>query len=59
MPAMLTPETMRSIAERHGFKAVSKPVSHVTASPVKVAKTEARRRLGKVLKPTTQQYFTV
>jgi SAM-dependent methyltransferase len=54
-----TPETMRSIAERHGFKAVSKPVSHVTASPVKVAKTEARRLLGKVLKPTTQQYFTV
>jgi hypothetical protein len=29
------------------------------ASPVKVAKTEARRLLAKVLKPTTQQYFTV
>lgn len=54
-----TPETMRSIAERNGFKAIAKPVSHVTASPVKVAKTEARRALAKVLKPTTQQYFTV
>jgi SAM-dependent methyltransferase len=54
-----TPETMRSIAERNGFKAIAKPVSHVTTSPVKVVKTEAKRLLGKVLGPTTQQYFTV
>jgi SAM-dependent methyltransferase len=54
-----TPATMRSIAERHGFKAMPKPVSHVTASPVKVAKTEARRVLGKIMKPSTQQYFAV
>jgi 2-polyprenyl-3-methyl-5-hydroxy-6-metoxy-1,4-benzoquinol methylase len=54
-----TPATMRSLAERVGFKAIAKPVSHVTTSPVKVATTEARRVLGKVLKPSTQQYFTV
>lgn len=50
-----TPATLRSIAERCGFKAIAKPVSHVTASPAKVAKTEVRRFLRKA---TTQQYFT-
>jgi 2-polyprenyl-3-methyl-5-hydroxy-6-metoxy-1,4-benzoquinol methylase len=52
-----TPSTLRSIAERLGFEAITKPVSHVTASRVKVAKTEAKRVLGPVMRATTQQYF--
>jgi SAM-dependent methyltransferase len=52
-----TPATLCSIAERLGFESITKPVSHVTANPLKVAKTEARRLLGPVLRPTTQQYF--
>lgn len=52
-----TPATLRSIAERFGFKAIRPPVSHVTANPIKVAKTEVRRLLGAVLKDKTQQYF--
>jgi SAM-dependent methyltransferase len=54
-----TPATLRSIAERLGFEAIAKPVSHVTANPVKVAKTEVRRVLRPLLHPTTQQYFRV
>jgi 2-polyprenyl-3-methyl-5-hydroxy-6-metoxy-1,4-benzoquinol methylase len=52
-----TPTTLRGFAERLGFESIAKPVSHVTSSPVKVAKTEARRVLGSVMRPTTQQYF--
>jgi len=52
-----TPETLRGFAERLGFEEIGKPVSHVTTSPVKVAKTEARRVLGPLLSLTTQQYF--
>jgi hypothetical protein len=48
---------LRGIAKRMRFKAISKPVSHVTANPLKVAKTEAKRALGFALRPTTQQYF--
>ena len=52
-----TPATLRSVAERLGFKSIRRPVSHVTASPLKVAKTEAKRVLGFALRPTTEQYF--
>jgi 2-polyprenyl-3-methyl-5-hydroxy-6-metoxy-1,4-benzoquinol methylase len=52
-----TPSTLRSIAERLGFESITKPVSHVTASAVKVAKTEARRLLQIALPKTTKQYF--
>lgn len=52
-----TPATLRSIAERLGFESVAKPLSHVTASRVKAAKTEARRMLLRVIPATTQQYF--
>jgi SAM-dependent methyltransferase len=52
-----TPATLRGIAERVGFEAIRKPVSHVTANPIKVAKTEAKRAIGFALRPTTQQYF--
>jgi len=38
-----TPTTLRSIAERVGFKAIAKPVSHVTTNLLKVAKAEAKR----------------
>lgn len=51
-----TPATLRSIAERLGFRSIKTPVSHVTSSRLKVAKTEARRFPRKA---TTQQYFTV
>jgi 2-polyprenyl-3-methyl-5-hydroxy-6-metoxy-1,4-benzoquinol methylase len=54
-----TPATLRSIATRLGFEPIRKPVSHVTCSPVKVAKTEARRILAPILGDTTQQYFRV
>ncbi len=52
-----TAATMRQLAERLGFAPISKPVSHVTSSPVRVAKTEIKRVLGGALKRTTQQYF--
>jgi SAM-dependent methyltransferase len=52
-----TPATLRSIAERVGFESIRKPVSHVTASQTKAAKTEVKRVLGFALRPTTQQYF--
>jgi hypothetical protein len=52
-----TPATLRSMAERMGFESTAKPLSHVTSSPIKAAKTEARRVLGPMLRPTTQQYF--
>ena len=52
-----TPSTLRSIATRLGFESIRKPVSHVTCSPMKVAKGEAKRALRFVLRDTTQQYF--
>jgi SAM-dependent methyltransferase len=52
-----TPATLRGIAERVGFHSIAKPVSHVTANPLRVAKTEAKRALSFALGPTTQQYF--
>ena len=52
-----TPAKLRALAARAGFVPISKPVSHVTVSPVRVAKTELKRLLSKAMKPTTQQYF--
>jgi hypothetical protein len=52
-----TPATLRSIAERLEFEPIRKPVSHVTTSALRAAKTEARRMLDFALRPTTQQYF--
>jgi SAM-dependent methyltransferase len=52
-----TPDTLRQIAQRVGFDPIAKPVAHVTMDPLRVAKTEARRLLGRLLAPTTQQYF--
>ena len=52
-----TPSTLRSIAERLGFESIRAPLSHVTANPIKVAKTEAKRALRFALRATTQQYF--
>jgi SAM-dependent methyltransferase len=52
-----TPETLRNIAERAGFKGVSKPTVHVTADRLRVAKNELKGFLSVLVKPTTQQYF--
>jgi hypothetical protein len=52
-----TPKTMRGFAERLGFESIVKPVSHVTCDPVRVAKTEIKRLISGVLRPTTDQYF--
>lgn len=52
-----TPQTLRSFAERLGFAQIRPPVIHVTSDPSRVAKTEIKRLIGMLLKPTTQQYF--
>jgi SAM-dependent methyltransferase len=52
-----TPKTMRGFAERLGFQPIAKPVSQVTCDPIRVAKTEIKRIIGGVLRPTTEQYF--
>jgi hypothetical protein len=52
-----TPATLRSIATRLGFEPIRAPASHVTCSPIKAAKTEARRVLAPLLGDRTQQYF--
>jgi 2-polyprenyl-3-methyl-5-hydroxy-6-metoxy-1,4-benzoquinol methylase len=52
-----TPATLRSIATRVGFEPIRAPVSHVTCSPIKAVKTEARRVLAPLLGERTQQYF--
>ena len=52
-----TPATLTSIAVRLGFEPIRAPVSHVTTSPVKAAKTEAKRLLAPLMGARTQQYF--
>lgn len=52
-----TPNTLRSIAERVGFKSIEPSVAHVTSEPLKVIKTEIKRIIRPLLKGTTQQYF--
>ncbi len=52
-----TPTTLRSIAGRIGFQPIRAPLSQVTCSPARVAKTEAKRFLQFALRDTTQQYF--
>ncbi len=52
-----TPTTMRAFAERLGFRAVAKPVSHVTCDLKRVAKDEVKRALSFAVPLGTQQYF--
>lgn len=52
-----TPATMRKFAESLGFVPIKKPVSHVTTSLMRVAKTEIKRMIGGVMPKNTQQYF--
>ena len=52
-----TPQTLRSIAERLGFTQITPPIIHVTGDPLRVAKREIKRVIGRFLKPTTQLYF--
>lgn len=52
-----TPVTMRRFAERLGFVAVQKPSAHVGIGPVRVAKTETKHVLHRIMGPGTQQYF--
>jgi len=53
-----TPESMQRLAERLGFIAIKKPVSHVTCDFLRVAKHEVTGAIRGALPPrTTQQYF--
>jgi SAM-dependent methyltransferase len=52
-----TCETLRRIATETGFQPIAKPVSQVTADPLRVAKTELKRVLRRFLSKSTQQYF--
>jgi len=52
-----TPRSLAAIAERAGFEPVVPVVSHCTAEPKNVVKTEVRRIVGGYLPPTTDQYF--
>lgn len=52
-----TPQSLRGIAESAGFVSINSGVAHVTGDLKRVTKTEAKRVLGRFLKPTTQQYF--
>ena len=52
-----TPETLRSIAERAGFRSVKRDIAQVTCDGYRVAKREMKRLFSGILKPTTQQYF--
>jgi SAM-dependent methyltransferase len=51
------PATLISIAQRAGFQPIDRGEAHVTADWKRAAKTEAKRWLGRFLRPTTQQYF--
>ena len=52
-----TPETLKRFAARLGFAPIGSPVSYVTCDFKRIGKTVAKRMLGPVIKPTTQQYF--
>lgn len=52
-----TPETLRRIAEKAGYRPVRRGVVQVAAEFRSVLKTEAKRVLQRIAKPTTQQYF--
>lgn len=52
-----TPESMSIIAGYAGFVPINCGVVQVTCDLKRVIKTEAKRALGKLLRPTTQQYF--
>ncbi|MHB8622283.1 MAG: class I SAM-dependent methyltransferase [Sulfuricaulis sp.] len=52
-----TPQTLQSFAERFGFSQIQPPTIQVTSDPMRVAKIEIKRLVGKLLKPTTQKYF--
>jgi len=51
-----TPQTLRSIAERAGFRSIATPVAFCTSSRFRAAKQEARA-IRIRLRPRTQQYF--
>jgi 2-polyprenyl-3-methyl-5-hydroxy-6-metoxy-1,4-benzoquinol methylase len=52
-----TPQTLRAMAERHGFLPIKKPVSIVAGDAKRLAKSAVKRALSRLLKPTTQMYF--
>jgi 2-polyprenyl-3-methyl-5-hydroxy-6-metoxy-1,4-benzoquinol methylase len=52
-----TPQTLRSMAERCGFRAVTPPPFWVTTSWGKALKSCARNLVAPLRKPTTQLYF--
>lgn len=52
-----TPKTLRSFAERLGFRAIEPPTSHATADIKRVVKTELKRVLSFALPRKTQLYF--
>jgi SAM-dependent methyltransferase len=52
-----TSETLQRIASETGFQPIARPVSQVTAEPMRVAKTEVKRVLNRFLSKSTQQYF--
>ena len=52
-----TPQTLRTFAERLGFAQIRTPQVHVTGDPLRAAKTEMKRVVGGLLRPTTQQCF--
>jgi 2-polyprenyl-3-methyl-5-hydroxy-6-metoxy-1,4-benzoquinol methylase len=51
-----THTTLKSIAKRHGFDAISRVAAHVTADRKRAIKTEAKHLLGRDGK-STQMYF--
>jgi len=52
-----TPETLRSMAARAGFRPVMPAITHVTFDFVPVVKNEIKRWIGGFLPPSTRQYF--
>lgn len=52
-----TPETLRRIAEQAGYRPVRRGVAQVATEFGRVLRTEAKRVLERIVKPTTQQYF--
>ncbi len=52
-----TPETLRRIAMRAGFRPVAAPIVHVTGDALRVVKTEIKRFAGALFPSTTQRYF--
>jgi SAM-dependent methyltransferase len=52
-----TPKTLRSFAERLGFRAIAPPTGHATAEIKRVVKTELKRVLSFAVPRKTQLYF--